>query len=143
MWVATKRCVCRRDRFPVGALWVVGLAMAARAEIIAHEEALQSHERAGGRRGTDAGCCVADVNLSGKHKEFYYNGAGYHISLMSAECPHRPLSIVLYSLSDVTGSGDIYSTVSYPIIDAQPGRQHQWVQLQRPPIAATGFGDRL
>jgi len=58
--------------------------------------------------------------FSGKHKEFYYNGEGIQIVHVAAAHTDGD-SIVFFRRSDVIATGDIYSTVSYPIIDAQRG----------------------
>ena len=58
--------------------------------------------------------------FSGRHKEFYYNGEG--IQIVHVPTAHTDGdSIVFFRRSDVIASGDLYSTVSYPIIDAQRG----------------------
>jgi glyoxylase-like metal-dependent hydrolase (beta-lactamase superfamily II) len=99
---------------------VVGAGTAARAEIIAHEETLNRMSAPAGSQAPTPVVAWPTSTFSGKHKEFYYNGEG--IQLVHVPSAHTDGdSIVFFRRSDVIATGDIYSTVSYPIIDAQRG----------------------
>ena len=99
---------------------VVGAGTGARAEIIAHEETLNRMSAPAGSQAPTPVAAWPTSTFSGKHKEFFYNGEGLQIV-------HFPTahtdgdSIVFFRRSDVIAAGDVYSTVSYPIIDAQRG----------------------
>jgi glyoxylase-like metal-dependent hydrolase (beta-lactamase superfamily II) len=98
----------------------VGAGTAARAEIVAHEETLNRMSAPAGSQAPTPVAAWPTSTFSGKHKEFYYNGEG--IQLVHVPSAHTDGdSIVFFRRSDVIASGDIYSTVSYPIIDAQRG----------------------
>ena len=64
--------------------------------------------------------------FSGKRKEFYYNGEGVQIVHFPSAHTDGD-SVVFFRRSDVIATGDVYSTVSYPIIDAQLGGSIQGV----------------
>ena len=99
---------------------VVGAGTAARAEIIAHEETLNRMSAPAGSQAPTPVVAWPTSTFSGKHKEFYYNGEG--IQIVHVPSAHTDGdSIVFFRRSDVIATGDIYSTVSYPIIDAQRG----------------------
>ena len=99
---------------------VVGAGTAARAEIIAHEETLNRMSAPAGAEAPTPVAAWPTSTFSGKHKEFYYNGEG--IQIVHVPSAHTDGdSIVFFRRSDVIATGDIYSTVSYPIIDAQRG----------------------
>jgi len=99
---------------------VVGAGTAARAEIIAHEETLNRMSAPAGSQAPTPVVAWPTSTFSGKHKEFFYNGEGIQIvHIPSAHTDGD--SIVFFRRSDVIATGDIYSTVSYPIIDAQRG----------------------
>ena len=99
---------------------VVGAGTGARAEIVAHEETLNRMSAPAGSQAPTPVAAWPTSTFSGKHKEFFYNGEGLQIV-------HFPTahtdgdSIVFFRRSDVIAAGDVYSTVSYPIIDAQRG----------------------
>jgi glyoxylase-like metal-dependent hydrolase (beta-lactamase superfamily II) len=98
----------------------VGAGTAARAEIIAHEETLNRMSAPAGSQAPTPVAAWPTSTFSGKHKEFYYNGEG--IQIVHVPTAHTDGdSIVFFRRSDVIASGDLYSTVSYPIIDAQRG----------------------
>ena len=99
---------------------VVGAGTAARAEIIAHEETLNRMSAPAGAEAPMPVAAWPTSTFSGKHKEFYYNGEGIQIVHVAAAHTDGD-SIVFFRRSDVIATGDIYSTVSYPIIDAQRG----------------------
>ncbi|HLG53795.1 MAG TPA: MBL fold metallo-hydrolase [Vicinamibacterales bacterium] len=98
----------------------VGTGTAPRAEIIAHEETLN---RMSGPAGSQAPYPVAawpTATFSGTHKEFFYNGEG--VQLVHVPSAHTDGdSVVFFRRSDVIAAGDVYSTVSYPVIDVQRG----------------------
>jgi glyoxylase-like metal-dependent hydrolase (beta-lactamase superfamily II) len=98
----------------------VGAGTTPRAEIIAHEETLNRMSAPAGSQAPTPVAAWPTSTFSGRHKEFYYNGEG--IQIVHVPSAHTDGdSIVFFRRSDVIASGDIYSTVSYPIIDAQRG----------------------
>jgi len=98
----------------------VGAGTALRAEIIAHEETLNRMSAPAGSQAPTPVAAWPTSTFSGKHKEFFYNGEG--IQIVHVPTAHTDGdSIVFFRRSDVIATGDIYSTVSYPIIDAQRG----------------------
>ena len=99
---------------------VVGAGTAARAEIIAHEETLNRMSAPAGAEPPTPVAAWPTSTFSGQHKEFYYNGEGIQIVHVASAHTDGD-SIVFFRRSDVIATGDIYSTVSYPIIDAQRG----------------------
>jgi glyoxylase-like metal-dependent hydrolase (beta-lactamase superfamily II) len=99
---------------------VVGAGTAARAEIIAHEETLNRMSAPAGSQAPTPVAAWPTSTFSGLHKEFFYNGEG--IQIVHVPTAHTDGdSVVFFRRSDVIATGDIYSTVSYPIIDAQRG----------------------
>jgi glyoxylase-like metal-dependent hydrolase (beta-lactamase superfamily II) len=99
---------------------VVGAGTAARAEIIAHEETLNRMSAPAGSQAPTPVAAWPTSTFSGLHKEFFYNGEG--IQIVHIPTAHTDGdSVVFFRRSDVIATGDIYSTVSYPIIDAQRG----------------------
>ena len=98
----------------------VGAGTAPRAEIIAHEETLNRMSAPAGAEAPMPVAAWPTSTFSGKHKEFYYNGEGIQIVHVAAAHTDGD-SMVFFRRSDVIATGDIYSTVSYPIIDAQRG----------------------
>jgi glyoxylase-like metal-dependent hydrolase (beta-lactamase superfamily II) len=99
---------------------VVGAGTAARAEIIAHEETLTRMSAPAGSQSPTPVTAWPTSTFSGRHKEFYYNGEG--VQIVHFPTAHTDGdSIVFFRRSDVIATGDVYSTVSYPIIDAQRG----------------------
>jgi glyoxylase-like metal-dependent hydrolase (beta-lactamase superfamily II) len=99
---------------------VVGAGTAARAEIIAHEETLNRMSAPAGSQAPTPVSAWPTSTFSGKSKEFFYNGEG--IQIVHFPTAHTDGdSIAFFRRSDVIAAGDVYSTVSYPIIDAQRG----------------------
>jgi glyoxylase-like metal-dependent hydrolase (beta-lactamase superfamily II) len=99
---------------------VVGAGTSARAEIIAHEETLNRMSAPAGSQATTPVMAWPTSTFSGLHKEFFYNGEG--IQIVHFPTAHTDGdSIVFFRRSDVIAAGDVYSTVSYPIIDAPRG----------------------
>jgi glyoxylase-like metal-dependent hydrolase (beta-lactamase superfamily II) len=99
---------------------VVGAGAGARAEIIAHEETLNRMSAPAGSQAPTPVAAWPTSTYSSSRKEFFYNGEGVQIvHLPSAHTDGD--SIVFFRRSDVIAAGDVYSTVSYPIIDAQRG----------------------
>ena len=98
----------------------VGAGTAPRAEIIAHEETLNRMSAPAGAEAPMPVAAWPTSTFSGQHKEFYYNGEGIQIVHVASAHTDGD-SIVFFRRSDVIATGDIYSTVSYPIIDAQRG----------------------
>jgi glyoxylase-like metal-dependent hydrolase (beta-lactamase superfamily II) len=99
---------------------VVGAGTSARAEIIAHEETLNRMSAPAGSQATTPVTAWPTSTFSGLHKEFFYNGEGIQIVHFPAAHTDGD-SIVFFRRSDVIAAGDVYSTVSYPIIDAPRG----------------------
>jgi glyoxylase-like metal-dependent hydrolase (beta-lactamase superfamily II) len=99
---------------------VVGAGNSARAEIIAHEETLNRMSAPAGSQAPTPVAAWPTSTFSGTHKEFFYNGEGVQIVHFPSAHTDGD-SIVFFRRSDVIAAGDIYSTVSYPIIDAQRG----------------------
>jgi len=98
----------------------VGAGTAPRAEIIAHEETLNRMSAPAGSQPPTPVPAWPTSTFSGEHKEFFYNGEG--IQIVHVPSAHTDGdSLVFFRRSDVIATGDIYSTVSYPIIDAQRG----------------------
>lgn len=99
----------------------VGAGNAApRAEIIAHEETLN---RLSAPAGSVAPLPVAawpTATFSGTRKEFFYNGEG--VQLVHVPSAHTDGdTLVFFRRSDVIATGDLFSTLSYPVIDVQRG----------------------
>jgi glyoxylase-like metal-dependent hydrolase (beta-lactamase superfamily II) len=99
---------------------VVGAGTAPRAEIIAHEETLNRMSAPAGAQAPTPVAAWPTSTFSGKHKEFFYNGEGIQIVHFPAAHTDGD-SIAFFRRSDVIAAGDVYSTVSFPIIDAQRG----------------------
>ena len=99
---------------------VVGAGTGARAEIIAHEETLNRMSAPAGSQAPTPVTAWPTSTFSGLHKEFFYNGEG--VQIVHVPTAHTDGdSIVFFRRSDVIAAGDVYSTVSYPIIDAERG----------------------
>jgi glyoxylase-like metal-dependent hydrolase (beta-lactamase superfamily II) len=99
---------------------VVGAGTSARAEIIAHEETLNRMSAPAGSQAPTPVAAWPTSTFSGRHKEFFYNSEG--IQIVHFPSAHTDGdSIVFFRRSDVIAAGDVYSTVSYPIIDVQRG----------------------
>jgi glyoxylase-like metal-dependent hydrolase (beta-lactamase superfamily II) len=99
----------------------VGAGNAApRAEIIAHEETLNRMSAPAGAQAPFPVSAWPTATFSGTHKEFFYNGEG--VQLVHVPSAHTDGdTLVFFRRSDVIATGDVYSTVSYPIIDVQRG----------------------
>lgn len=99
----------------------VGAGNAApRAEIIAHEETLNRMSAPAGTQAPFPVSAWPTATFSGTHKEFFYNGEG--VQLVHVPSAHTDGdTLVFFRRSDVIAAGDVYSTVSYPIIDVQRG----------------------
>jgi glyoxylase-like metal-dependent hydrolase (beta-lactamase superfamily II) len=99
---------------------VVGAGTGARAEIIAHEETLNRMSAPAGSQSPTPVAAWPTSTFSGKQKEFFYNGEG--VQIVHVPSAHTDGdSIAFFRRSDVIAAGDVYSTVSYPIIDGQRG----------------------
>jgi glyoxylase-like metal-dependent hydrolase (beta-lactamase superfamily II) len=99
---------------------VVGAGTGARAEIIAHEETLNRMSAPAGAQPPTPVAAWPTSTFSGKHKEFFYNGEGVQIVHFPSAHTDGD-SVAFFRRSDVIAAGDVYSTVSYPIIDGQRG----------------------
>jgi Zn-dependent hydrolases, including glyoxylases len=99
----------------------VGAGNAApRAEIIAHEETLNRMSAPAGAVAPFPVTAWPTATFSGSRKEFFYNGEG--VQLVHVPSAHTDGdTLVFFRRSDVIATGDLYSTVSYPVIDAQRG----------------------
>jgi glyoxylase-like metal-dependent hydrolase (beta-lactamase superfamily II) len=99
----------------------VGAGNAApRAEIIAHEETLNRMSAPAGSVAPLPVAAWPTATFSGTHKEFFYNGEG--VQLVHVASAHTDGdTLVFFRRSDVIATGDLYSTASYPVIDAQRG----------------------
>jgi cyclase len=93
---------------------------APRAEIIAHEETLNRMSAPAGAQAPFPVSAWPTATYSNPRKEFFYNGEG--VQLVHIPSAHTDGdSLVFFRRSDVIAAGDVYSTVSYPIIDVQRG----------------------
>ena len=98
----------------------VGAGLGARAEIIAHEETLNRMSAPAGAQAPTPVVAWPTQTFSGKRKDFFYNGEGVQVvHLPSAHTDGD--SVVFFRRSDVIVAGDVYSTISYPMIDLQRG----------------------
>jgi cyclase len=99
----------------------VGAGNAApRAEIIAHEETLNRMSAPAGSQAPYPVAAWPTATFSGKGKEFFYNGEG--VQLVHVPSAHTDGdTLVFFRRSDVIATGDVFSTVSYPVIDVQRG----------------------
>jgi len=99
----------------------VGAGNAApRAEIIAHEETLNRMSAPAGSAPPFPVSAWPTATFSGAHKEFFYNGEG--VQLVHVPSAHTDGdTLVFFRRSDVIATGDVFSTVSYPVIDVQRG----------------------
>jgi cyclase len=98
----------------------VGAGTGARAEIIAHEETLNRMSAPAGLRAPTPVAAWPTATFSGTHKEFFYNGEGLQVVHVPSAHTDGD-SLVFFRRSDVIAAGDVYSTVSYPVIDVQRG----------------------
>jgi glyoxylase-like metal-dependent hydrolase (beta-lactamase superfamily II) len=93
---------------------------APRAEIIAHEETLNRMSAPAGSQAPFPVTAWPTATFSGKTKEFFYNGEG--VQLVHVPSAHTDGdTLVFFRRSDVIATGDVFSTVSYPVIDVQRG----------------------
>jgi glyoxylase-like metal-dependent hydrolase (beta-lactamase superfamily II) len=93
---------------------------APRAEIIAHEETLNRMSAPAGSVAPFPVAAWPTATFSGTHKEFFYNGEG--VQLVHVPSAHTDGdTLVFFRRSDVIATGDVFSTVSYPVIDVQRG----------------------
>jgi cyclase len=93
---------------------------APRAEIIAHEETLNRMSAPAGSQAPYPVSAWPTATFSGTHKEFFYNGEG--VQLVHVPSAHTDGdTLVFFRRSDVIATGDVFSTVSYPVIDIQRG----------------------
>ena len=93
---------------------------APRAEIISHEETLNRISAPAGSQAPYPVAAWPTATFSGTHKEFFYNGEG--VQLVHVPSAHTDGdTLVFFRRSDVIATGDVYSTVSYPVIDVQRG----------------------
>jgi glyoxylase-like metal-dependent hydrolase (beta-lactamase superfamily II) len=99
----------------------VGAGNAApRAEIIAHEETLNRMSAPAGTQAPFPVSAWPTATFSSANKEFFYNGEG--VQLVHIPSAHTDGdTLVFFRRSDVIATGDLYTTVSYPIIDVQRG----------------------
>jgi glyoxylase-like metal-dependent hydrolase (beta-lactamase superfamily II) len=99
----------------------VGAGNAApRAEIIAHEETLNRMSAPAGSQAPFPVAAWPTATFSGKTKEFFYNGEG--VQMVHVPSAHTDGdTLVFFRRSDVIATGDVFSTVSYPVIDVQRG----------------------
>jgi cyclase len=98
----------------------VGVGTAPRAEIIAHDLVLQRMSAPGGSEPAAPVGLHPTATYSLPVKDFFTNGEG--IQMVHASNAHTDGdSLVFFRRSDVIAAGDVYSTVSYPVIDAAHG----------------------
>ncbi|HKE83952.1 MAG TPA: MBL fold metallo-hydrolase [Vicinamibacterales bacterium] len=98
----------------------VGASTIARAEIIAHDLVLQRMSTPGGSETPAPIGLQPTATYSLPVKEFFTNGEG--IQIVHAPNAHTDGdSLVFFRRSDVIAAGDVYSTVSYPVIDTAHG----------------------
>ena len=98
----------------------VGVGTAPRAEIIANELVLQRMSTPAGSETPRPVAAWPTSTFSAPRKEFFTNGEG--VQLVHVPGAHTDGdSLVFFRRSDVIAAGDVYSTVSYPMIDAAHG----------------------
>jgi len=98
----------------------VGAGLGARAEIIAHEETLNRMSAPAGAQAPTPVVAWPTQTFSGARKEFFYNGEAVQVIHLAAAHTDGD-SVVFFRRSDVIAAGDVYSTVSYPMIDLPRG----------------------
>ena len=103
-----------------GGLIVGGTTGASGAPIIAHQGVLMAMSAPAGQTPpTPVGAWPTDAYFGGT-KEVFSNGEA--VQMMHQPAAHTDGdSLVFFRRSDVVAAGGIYSTVSYPVIDAQKG----------------------
>ena len=100
---------------------VIGAGLqATRAEIIANEQVLQRMGNPAPPAKPAATVLWPTTTYSNPQREFFTNGEG--IQMVHQPAAHTDGdSLVFFRRSDVIAAGDLYSTVSYPRIDAGAG----------------------
>jgi cyclase len=98
----------------------VGAGLGARSEIISHEETLNRMSAPSGNAAPTPVAAWPTSTFSGEYKDFFYNGEGVHIRHLASAHTDGD-AVAFFRRSDVIAAGDVYSTVSYPIIDASRG----------------------
>ncbi len=98
---------------------VVGAGQTARAEIVAHELVLHRMSGTSGEPPT-AAAAWPTTTFSYPQKEFFTNGEGIQIVHQGSAHTDGD-SLVFFRRSDVIAAGDVYSTETYPVIDAGRG----------------------
>jgi cyclase len=98
----------------------VGAGLGARAEIIAHEETLNRMSAPSGAQAPTPVVAWPTQTFSGTRKDFFYNGEAVQVVHLPTAHTDGD-SVVFFRRSDVIAAGDVYSTVSYPMIDVQRG----------------------
>ena len=98
----------------------VGAGLGARAEIIAHEQTLNRLSAPAGAQAPTPVAAWPTQTFSGARKDFFYNGEAVQVIHLPAAHTDGD-SVVFFRRSDVIAAGDVYSTVSYPMIDLTRG----------------------
>ena len=98
----------------------VGAGLGARSEIISHEETLNRMSAPAGNSAPTPVAAWPTSTFSSDYKDFYYTGEGVHIRHVASAHTDGD-SVAFFRRSDVIATGDVYSTVSFPIIDAERG----------------------
>jgi cyclase len=104
----------------------VGAGTGARAEIVAHELTLNRMSAPAGSSAPTPVAAWPTSTFSGRQKEFFFNDEG--IQIVHVPAAHTDGDVIVYfRRSDVIAAGDVYSTVSYPVIDVERGGSIQGV----------------
>jgi len=98
----------------------VGAGLGTRAEIIAHEVTLNRMSAPAGSQAPTPVAAWPTQTYSSRKKEFFYNGEAVQVIHLPAAHTDGD-SVVFFRRSDVIAVGDVYSTVSYPVIDLERG----------------------
>ena len=98
----------------------VGAGLGARAEIIAHEQTLNRLSAPAGAQAPTPVSAWPTQTFSGARKDFFYNGEAVQVIHLAAAHTDGD-SVVFFRRSDVIAAGDVFSTVSYPMIDLTRG----------------------
>ena len=98
----------------------VGAGLGARSEIISHEGTLIRMSAPAGNAAPTPVAAWPTSTFSGDYKDFFYNGEGVHIRHLASAHTDGD-AVAFFRRSDVIAAGDVYSTVSYPVIDASRG----------------------